>query len=69
MSGTAQGGSGRVPQGIATLRAEQSRGVAAPPAEEKQKTDLIEQQATESIQRANRETGASPSGGSTGRSR
>lgn len=49
MSAAAKGGSGRVPQGIATLRAEQEYGVAASPAEEKQKTDLINQQANELI--------------------
>jgi hypothetical protein len=68
MSAASQGGSGRVPQGIATLRAEQERGVAASPAEEKQKTDLINQQANESIQKTQRETAAPPSGGSVGRS-
>jgi len=56
-----------VPQGIATLRAERERGVAAPPAEEKQRTDVIEQQANESLQKAQRETGVSTSGGSAGR--
>jgi hypothetical protein len=38
------------------MRAEQKRGVAEPPSEEAKKTDLIENQAVQAIQRTQKET-------------
>jgi hypothetical protein len=67
-SGT-QGGSGSEPKGVATLRAEQNRGIAASPTEEKQKTDLIEKQANEAIQKTQRETAMPATGAARSQSR
>jgi hypothetical protein len=44
------------------MRAEQKRGVAEPPSEEAKKTDLIENQAGQAIQRTQMETTTTPSG-------
>jgi hypothetical protein len=62
-SGTARGGSNGPPKnGIATLRSEQDLGVAASPEDEKRKTDMIEQQGAEAINKTQRETAVTPSG-------
>jgi hypothetical protein len=50
---------------VAVLHAEQEKGVAASPAEEKQKTDEVERKADELIRQTSRETAARATG-STG---